>query len=105
VQTAGYPAIKETSKRALDGRYITGCDMALTNAQRQARWQAKHKAELAALRRSQGEASIGHLIEALIEALNRQPPNVRAQAVVALSRRLGLEVEEVADDGNAMPPP
>ena len=76
--------------------------MALSNAERQARWQTKRKAELLTLREqarqaklAPTEASIGHLIEALIAALSRRPVGERAQAVVHLGRRLGLEVEEV----------
>jgi hypothetical protein len=78
--------------------------MALTNAQRQARWQAKRAAELRALREqvrqtklARAEAlSTGALIEALIAQLSARPAAERARAIVVLCRRLGVEVEETA---------
>jgi hypothetical protein len=86
--------------------------MALTNAQRQARWRERRAAELRALlRRVPGEASqdlqvpaeasIGHLIEALIKALRDRSPAERAKAIVHLARRLGIEVEEAADSADS----
>ena len=79
--------------------------MALTNAMKQEAYRRRRAVELQVLRErdrqarlAPTEASIGHLLEGLIEQLNRRPPKERVQAITHIARRCGIVVEEVEPD-------